>query len=201
MANRWSDDYGSDKPFLYYELDQDGKTRKYNDNYREAKQRRLHDLYQKLKFSGLCASLFISIKDNYKQYKVYPSNCGGLFKKYEGWSPDKKYICVNYAYLHGEPLLEINIHPGKKEAGDELYYTVQVQGSAYEHGIQVKRKSSGDKGEDAKKVWEELKDGTIPIIENWMNIPDTSKWDGCEQKEKDYNRDCPKKIETFQQID
>ena len=110
VAKRWSsDDYGHDKPFLYYKLETDGKTRTYNYNYREAKQRRLHDLYQKLKFSGLCTDLFNEIKQVYgNAYAVYPSNCGGLFKKYEGWSPDNNYICVNYAYLHGEPLLEIS---------------------------------------------------------------------------------------------
>lgn len=164
LSKEWAIDYeeksqGTNQ-FLYSD----------NINYKRAHQLRIHDLYQKLKFSYLCTQLFISIKEIYgKEYEVFPSNQGGLFKEKNKLSSDKKYICVNYTYLHGEPLLEINVHPECKN-GVELYYAIQVQGNAYEHGIQVKKKK-------AKDVWEELYKGQMKIIKGWMNIGIISKWE------------------------
>ena len=132
-----------------------------NINYKRAHQIRIHDLYQKLKFSYLCTQLFNTIKKKYEteQYKVYPSNQTGLFKeKNTEFKREKKYICVNYTYLHGEPLLEINVHPDCTEANKEFYYAIQVQGNAYEHGIQVKKKKAED-------VWNEINKGKMNIIE------------------------------------
>ena len=114
---------------------------------------------------------------------MFPSNQGGLFKEKNKLSSDKKYICVNYTYLHGEPLLEINVHPECKN-GVELYYAIQVQGNAYEHGIQVKKRK-------AKDVWDEL--GKMEIIQGWMNIGN-SKWEMKSDfavkpnREKPYNK-------------
>ena len=117
----------------------------------------------------MCTQLFISIKNKYgEEYEVFPSNQGGLFKEKNKLSSDKKYICVNYTYLHGEPLLEINVHPECKN-GVELYYAIQVQGNAYEHGIQVKKRK-------AKDVWDELDKEQMKIIKGWMNIG-ISKWE------------------------
>lgn len=167
LSEKWAKDYEEDSQetnkFLYLD----------NTNYKRAHQLRIHDLYQKLKFSYLCTQLFISIKNNYGEgYEVFPSNQGGLFKEKNKSSSDKKYICVNYTYLHGEPLLEINVHPECKN-GVELYYAIQVQGNAYEHGIQVKKRK-------AKDVWDELETRQMEIIKGWMNISEFSKWEKAE---------------------
>lgn len=161
LSKEWAEDYEETNQFLY------------SDNIKGAHQLRIHDLYQKLKFSYLCTQLFISIKKKYgEEYEVFPSNQGGLFKEKNKLSSDKKYICVNYTYLHGEPLLEINVHPECKN-GVELYYAIQVQGNAYEHGIQVKKRK-------AKDVWDELDKGQMEIIKGWMNIYEVSKWEKAE---------------------
>ena len=149
LSSNWVKDYNDQKPFLY----------KDNKNYTDAHKIRIHDLYQKLKFSYLCTQLYNKIKDHYKGYSVFPSNQGGLFKEKKVFKPNMKYICVNYTYLHGEPLLEINVHPATKE----LYYVIQVQGNAYEHGILVR-------GRKAEDVWVDLVHGKIKIIDGWMNI-------------------------------
>ena len=163
LSKEWAKDYEEKSQeknqFLYSD----------NINYKRAHLLRIHDLYQKLKFSYLCTQLFISIKNKYgEEYEVFPSNQGGLFKEKNKLSSDKKYICVNYTYLHGEPLLEINVHPECKN-GVELYYAIQVQGNAYEHGIQVKKRK-------AKDVWDELDKEQMKIIKGWMNIG-ISKWE------------------------
>ena len=173
LSSQWEMDYKDNQKFLYYD----------NENFKMAKKCRIHDLYQKLKFSYLCMILFNKIKDLYGEFTIFPSNQGGLFKEnknLEGWGSDNKYICISYTYLHGEPLLEINVHPGLNN-DPEIYYGIQVQGKSYEHGIQVK-------GKEAEKVWEMLKKGELVIIDNWMNIPDNNKngWEGCNQT--DYNK-------------
>ena len=161
LSKEWAKDYE--------EKSQEKNQFLYSDNIKGAHQLRIHDLYQKLKFSYLCTQLFISIKNKYgEEYEVFPSNQGGLFKEKNKLSSDKKYICVNYTYLHGEPLLEINVHPECKN-GVELYYAIQVQGNAYEHGIQVKKRK-------AKDVWDELDKEQMKIIKGWMNIG-ISKWE------------------------
>lgn len=161
LSSKWEEDYkdyNNQKQFLY----------KDNENYKNAHRIRIHDLYQKLKFSYLCTQLYNEIKDHYKGYSVFPSNQGGLFKEKDIFTPDKKYICVNYTYLHGEPLLEINVHPATKE----LYYVIQVQGNAYEHGILVKDKN-------AKDVWDKLIKGEMTIIDGWMNMNiNNIEWEG-----------------------
>lgn len=176
LSKEWAKDYE--------EKSQETNQFLYSDNIKGAHQLRIHDLYQKLKFSYLCTQLFISIKNKYgEEYEVFPSNQGGLFKEKNKLSSDKKYICVNYTYLHGEPLLEINVHPECKN-GVELYYAIQVQGNAYEHGIQVKKRK-------AKDVWDEL--GKMEIIQGWMNIGN-SKWEMKSDfavkpnREKPYNK-------------
>lgn len=174
LSSNWVKDYNDQKPFLY----------KDNKNYTDAHKIRIHDLYQKLKFSYLCTQLYKEIKDHYKGYSVFPSNQGGLFKEKKVFKPNMKYICVNYTYLHGEPLLEINVHPATKE----LYYVIQVQGNAYEHGIQIKKKK-------AKKVWDNLVNGKMKIIKGWMNINRNNlEWKGPDFKvdskegNKEYNK-------------
>ena len=193
LSEKWAKDYViMTKPFLYSD----------NGNYIKAHQFRIHDLYQKLKFSYLCTQLFNSIKNKFEQeYKVYPSNQAGLFKeKKTDFKSEERYICVNYTYLHGEPLLEINIHP-KCENGVEMYYAIQVQGNAYEHGIQVKKNDDtirnlkrNQEKVFSEMVWNRLKDKTITIIPDWMNIDDVSEWknvdwmDVPDRENKGYNK-------------
>ena len=187
LSSEWEKDYDSSKVFLSTN----------NDNYKNAKQFRIHDLYQKLKFSRLCTELFNQVKKKYgKDYDVFPSNQGGLFKEKE---PSKRaFICVNYTFLHGDPLLEINIHPKIEDKGIDFYYAIQVQGNAYEHGIQVKKnevaKLSNDPAEKrllSVIVWTSLKDGTLKIIDGWMNVQNNSwgkqNWMNDTQN-KDYNK-------------
>ena len=178
FKNDWK---GKDK-FLYYSLS--GKRRVFSYHYNKVRRLRIHDLYQKLKFSYLCTRLYEDVKKQYGGYTVFASNQGGLFKDndQEGWGTDKKYICVNYTYMHGEPLLEINLHPECPEGKDEIYYAIQIQGDAYEHGIQVKGRKSG-------KVWEELTDGSLKIIPNWMTVSG-SVWSsmGPIDSKKPYNK-------------
>ena len=184
LTKEWENDYVSEdsqksKNFHYAD----------NDNYMKAHRFKIHDLYQKLKFSYFCTQLFNEIKKkDISDYWVFPSNQGGLYKdnkKMDNWGPDKKYICVNYTYLHGEPLLEINVHPVCSK-DNNLYYAIQVQGIAYEHGIQVK-------GQKSEKVWEKLEKGKMKILNNWMNI-DNSKWKPAEwmakpdKENKKYNK-------------
>ena len=185
LSDEWAKDYEKNSQkinnFLYSD----------NNNYKRAHLFRIHDLYQKLKFSYLCTQIFGIVKDEYKDYKVYPSNQAGLFKeKKTEFKPGERYICVNYTYLHGEPLLEINVHPECKN-GVELYYAIQVQGNAYEHGIQVKKnddlieipnpsKIKKERVLFSEIVWNHLIDKTISIIPNWMNIYEVSKWEKAE---------------------
>ncbi len=177
LSSKWEKDYGETEKFLSK-----------NENYKDAHQFRIHDLYQKLKFSYLCTQLFNIINNKYGteseyEYTVYPSNQAGLFKeKKTEFKYSDKYICVNYTYLHGDPLLEINVHP-ICENGVELYYAIQVQGNAYEHGIQVKKNDDTIKilkkqqGEVfSETVWKRLEDKKISIIPNWMNIKSFSHW-------------------------
>ena len=120
---------------------------------------------------------------------------------------------MNYTYLHGEPLLEINFHPKCDNGTPDLYYTIQVQGDAYEHGVQVKRipnvtykqtEKGRGKGKDniAKFVWDNVlqQNGDHPnvyhgIIEGWMKTPKSTWSDNCTflsekiviEKDLDYN--------------
>ena len=63
---------------------------------------------------------------------------------------------VNFGYLHGEPLLDIWL-------GYENYaYTIQIQGDAYEHGIQKMVLSTNEAGNSValwKEIWNEGKSG------------------------------------------
>ena len=178
LSKVWAKDYVDQKRiFLYAD----------NDNYKKAHKSRIHDLYQKLKFSYLCTLLFKRVKDKYgeKYDKVFPSNQAGLFKeKNTEFEPGMNYICVNYTYLHGEPLLEINVHPKCEGDGIEMYYAIQVQGNAYEHGVQVKKNENTTKKlkRDKEKVfsetvWNRLNDTTISIMSNWMNVKGVSNWE------------------------
>ena len=146
--------------------------------------------------------MFNNIKNKFEpEYKVYPNNQAGLFKEEKtDFKSNDRYICVNYTYLHGEPLLEINVHP-RCENGVELYYAIQVQGDAYEHGIQVKKNSDTMKklkkkqGESfSEMVWNCLQENNISIIPNWMNIEGSSKWENADwmvvpkRENKGYNK-------------
>lgn len=152
-------------PYLYFSFDKN--IIKYNMNYQKAKHLRIHDLYQKLKFSYICTDLYQKIKKKYHSYTVFPSNQGGLFK---GKCQEVKgpFICVNYTYLHGDPLLEINVHPGNQNKNAELYYTIQVQGEAFEHGIQIC--NNGRVNSFDIIIWGQLKNGILSIIPNWMTF-------------------------------
>ena len=208
----WQKDYEDSSSFISSK----------NKNYQSAQKLRIHDLYQKLKFSTLCSRLFNIIKDNnniIKDYKVYPSNQGGLFKDNEEWRKQKKYICVNFTYFHSYPLLEINVHPGCKNDKVELYYTIQVQNNAYEHGVQVKRipevryeptEKGRGKGKDniAKYVWENVLqkndnhlDKYHGIIDGWMRIS-TYEWsDDCIFLSKDIIPDSKTKYNAYNMSD
>ena len=203
LSKSWAMDYLDSMPFLYY-TNAGNKVKKFHQNYLIAKQLRIHDLYQKQKFSYLCTDLYKSIKELYDgKFTIFPSNQSGLFKD-KFYSDTGKllnhkdnYICVNYTYLHGEPLLEINIHPSCNSNTVELYYAIQIQGDAYEHGVQVKKipnvqyskiakgKGKGKKDDIAKHVWENVlqlstnhPDEYYQIIEGWMSyIPNVFGWD------------------------
>ena len=205
LVTVWQQDYEDyGRPFLSDD----------SDNYKYAKKHRIHDLYQKLKFSYLCADLFNKIKTKYQEqnrYTVYPSNQSGLFKekKDSPLKPGDNYICVNYTYLHGAPLLEINIHPKcDPEKEVELYYAIQVQGKAYEKGIQVKKNDvaetmlshSGD-GYFSKTIWDSLTsnspDKQLKLkVENWMNLDSN----GPQDKSKPNNEE-DKKTKLYNKYD
>ena len=195
LAEDWADDCQLDKQFLYFSNAASNK--KFIPNYSVAKKLRIHDLYQKQKFSALCTDLYNTIKQKYgNKFVVFPSNQGGLFKDkfFDEWgyqiTKKDNYICVNYTYLHGEPLLEINIHPACDKNKIELYYAIQVQGDAYEHGIQVKKipgvtypkvnkgRGKGTKDDIAKHVWENVLQNNGKYqgdVDGWMTVS-TSEW-------------------------
>ena len=187
LSKEWENDFVENAPILSTN----------NDNYTMAKQFRIHDLYQKLKFSYLCTEMFNKVNDTYRnEYKVFPSNQGGLFKENKS-EKNIAFICVNYTFLHGDPLLEINIHPKYEENEVDFYYAIQVQGNAYEHGIQVKKneetiKILNHRAEDkfSMTVWNSLKNGKLKIIKEWMTVQDSTwkeEWMSESQK-KDYNK-------------
>ncbi len=200
LSKEWENDYKN------YEIDDSLFLYDDNSNYKDAKAYRIHDLYQKLKFSFLCTRLYDKINESYgTKYTVFPSNLGGLFKEVkndtDGKKKDKDFICVNYTYLHGDPLLEINVHPECCGNNIEFYYTIQVQGNAYERGIQVKRipkveYQTTSKGKDdiAVYVWKKLlPNAQIILIKNWMTLTKTGlsdewKEDGILLKEFENNR-------------
>ena len=192
IAEEWSNEYKDyetkNSRFLYYSTV--NQKREYAPSYKQARRLRIHDLYQKLKFSYLCAKLYQEIKSKYGGWTVFPSNQGGLFKesnfKNKKGELPKKYICVNYTYLHGEPLLEINVRPEKKA----FYYAIQVQGSAYEHGIQVKADRENDRVKPiyADDVWKQLENSSLEIKHGWMTIEGSPvKWDKEEKAIQDKN--------------
>ena len=152
LADNWKKNYRGNKPFLHFDWDVKKENEKYIRKFKKdfiaARDHRIHDLYQKLKYSFLCTKLYDEVKNIVSNMdeidNVYPSNQGGLFKKDSSYNV-KKYIYVNYTYLHGEPLLEINIHPSfYNKDGYEICYTIQVQGGVYEHGLQVRKWSKGE---------------------------------------------------------
>lgn len=190
LSGKWQQDY-SDYANGFLLVADPGKS-----NYETARRLRIHDLYQKQKYSALCTDLYNRIKKKYERaYTVFPSNQGGLFKdvfydaKGKMIGKGSNYICVNYEYMHGKPLLEINVHPACGEGKMELYYAIQVQGDDYEHGIQVKKvpgtnystiekgKGKGTKEDIAKYAWDILKKkvGSQGIIKGWMNVS-SSVW-------------------------
>ena len=191
LAKNWQEDYydydKKDLPFLLVE-----GSPSYN-HYKTAKQLRIHDLYQKLKFSYLCTSLFNQINTIYGgSYTVFPSNQGGLFKEKNfselGDVKSTPFICVNYTYLHGDPLLEINIHPANCQPGlPELYYAIQVQGKDYRRGIQVKKNKDSiaffkyQQNDDklfSESIWECVEKTPSIILPGWMNINGVYSWNG-----------------------
>lgn len=153
----YNEEFRWDSPFLYYNKISN-KSRDFFAEYEEARKIRIHDLYQKLKFSQICSWLYNIVKIIAGGYAVFPNNKKGFFKncKDNRWGYDKSYICVNYTFLHGEPLIELNVHPASNNIEEELYYTIQVQGDKYEHGAQMKMQNTG-KGCNAEEAWEWLK--------------------------------------------
>ena len=188
LSKEWEKDFVENAPILSTT----------NDNYTMAKKIRIHDLYQKLKFSYLCTEMFKIVKEKYrKEYEVFPSNQGGLFKDKKSKKGDA-FICVNYTFLHGDPLLEINIHPKYEENDVDFYYAIQVQGNAYEHGIQVKKNEETmkllnhrPKDKFSMTVWTSLGNGKPNIIKQWMNVRN-STWNKkewmSEPQKSDYNK-------------
>ena len=189
LADDWKNKYqNEDEEFLHFEWDDikgNGKyVRKFKKDFIAARDHRIHDLYHKLKYSYLCKKLYDEVKNivnnKINNENVFPSNQGGLFKK-EGSSDDKK-IYVNYTYLHGEPLLEINIYPGfsNNDDGYEICYAIEVQGGVYEHGLQVRKWSKGKTvNVTAADVWKELindmfrtdTEKKFPNAAKWMRLP------------------------------
>ena len=190
LTTEWVKECNIKNPFLHFTWEKSYKNhkkkyiRKPKKEYIDACALRIHDLYQKLKYSSICTELFHQIKDQQcikdKKIKVYPSNQEGLFKIKKGVDMrDKKYICVNYTYLHGEPLLEINIHP-EFTGNYDIYYAIQVQGGVYEHGFQVRKwENNKEINVTAANVWDELlndkerdvSEKAFPHAANWMRLP------------------------------
>ena len=183
LAEEWKQLYEEKKKFLHFEWNKNDKDRyirvNFEEEYEKARTFRIHDLYQKLKYSYLCTVLYDKVKNldcvKEKKIEVYPTNQNGLFKKDDKKAKD--YICVNYTYLHGEPLLEINIHP--MCCNDDKYeidYVIQVQGGVYEHGFGVKKFKEGKTEKvTAAEVWKELsinnRDPKFSNAEKWMRTP------------------------------
>ena len=61
-----------------------------------------------------------------------------------------------------------------------MYYAIQVQGNAYEHGIQVKERRAED-------VWKDIDKGMMTIIDGWMTINDL-EWEGPDFKDDSKER-------------
>lgn len=174
LVNSWSSIYkNSRENYLYFEweIDKKGNYKRTNENpdFVKARKYRIHDLYQKIRYSYLCGVLYDRIKQSVndkkgESIKVFPSNQGGLFKPgQDGKRKGVAFICVNQVYLHGEPLLEVNIHPAfNEEDGREICYAIQVQGGVYEHGFQVRK-------------WVKGKVETIKAADVWKEFDDLNK--------------------------
>ena len=201
ITKKWSQDYKyqndpetNSNKFLYFSWDDEKKPKKriFEPEFSHARKYRIHDLYQKTKYSYLCGILYDKINNHIEKkgleslVTVFPSNQGEIFKTgQENARKECKYICVNQTYLHGEPLLEINIHPDfNLEIGYEYCYAIQVQGGVYEHGFEVKKwEKNKEESITAAEVW---KAGIpFPNSEEWMRTPtledsDTSWGKECE---------------------
>ena len=139
LSSVWyNEDYRLESPFLYF-YKKDKKDICFQ-QYEDLRKIRIHDLFQKLKFSHICSVLYFCVKLFVGEITVIPNNGKGLFKnsKDDRLKPDVTFICLNDAFLHGVPLIEINIHPAVQIGQPEYYFTIQVQGDRYEHGIQMK---------------------------------------------------------------
>ena len=197
LANYWERQYKSldEQCFLHFRWDKKDNNKKiFTSDYLAAKQHRIHDLYQKLKYSYFCCVLYERVSkhindSSLSRIKVFPTNQDGLFKEgQEGIRIIEDFICVNQTFLHGEPLLEINIHPSfKDEEGYEVCFAIQVQGGVYERGLQVKKwgKKDGKVSFDkitADMVWKMWKDQELAInySNEWMRMPgvkeDDTEW-------------------------
>lgn len=181
LSNKWADDYQDPcSPFLYFDMDDSGK-RQFHDDYIKARRLRIHDLYQKLKFSYLCTVLYNeTVQKKWNNWTIFLNNQDGLNKngKNLAWGPNQTYLCVNYNYLHGEPLLELHVHPKQnKKARNEILYVIQIQGEAYEHGLIVKAKGNKGKAKTitAATAWNKLQQNQIKIIDDWIDVPSANK--------------------------
>lgn len=184
LANIWyHEDFRLDSPFLYFY--KSNNKRLCFQQYEELRRLRIHDLFQKLKFSYMCSLLFLCVKEVVGEGKALPNNGKGLFKSCndERRSPRSSFVSVNYAFLHGEPLIEINIHPAVQNGQSEFYFTIQVQGNRYEHGVQIKLDASINNTEEVLKQLNPVISGYC--LKNWMwtgKGEDKEKVIACKQK-------------------
>ena len=117
------------------------------------KELRIHDLFHKQRYAKICALLRDRLKEVLDHYKIALKD-QMIIQKGEEECNGK--AIVNFGYLHGEPLLDIWL-------GYENYaYTIQIQGDAYEHGIQKMVLSTNEAGNSValwKEIWNEGKSG------------------------------------------
>ena len=112
------------------------------------KELRIHDLFHKQRYAKICALLRSRLKEVFNEYGIELKDQMII---QNGESECDKKAIVNFGYLHGEPLLDIWL--GYKDYA----YTIQVQGEAYEHGIQKMVHSSEERNSVA--LWNEIWDG------------------------------------------
>ena len=112
------------------------------------KELRIHDLFHKQRYAKICALLRGRLKEVFNEYEIELKDQMII---QNGEAECHKKAIVSFGYLHGEPLLDIWL--GYKN----YVYTIQVQGEAYEHGIQKMVHTSEERNSVA--LWNEIWNG------------------------------------------
>lgn len=163
LHEEWTDDDKFLKrKFLYFEK-KDNNQRSYRFDYLDLKQLRIHDLFQKQRYAKMCLILKNKISNVVKKERLNLACVNHMDVAEVNMQNNRVFIGFNY--LHGEPLLDIWLRT------DEYYYTIQVQGDSYEHGIQQLVKSEGvkSKGVNSKALWDSIwgQNGIANMFDDW----------------------------------